>query len=120
MQQLRQERVRPELKVLVREATQALAMLDADRLEELARSCEALNRELQQNATTANPMDRAALAQEAAGAVREMAVLGRVLDATRANGRVMRTLLELRAGRREYGPFAEATPPMLESGHGDD
>jgi hypothetical protein len=120
MQQLGEGRVRPELKVLVREATQALARLDADRLEELARSCEALNLELQQNATTAKLTHRTALAVEAAGALREMAVLGRVLDATRANGRVMRTLLELRAGRREYGPFVETTQPTLESGHGND
>ena len=39
-------RINPELKQLVAEASQALACLDADRLEELARSCQALNREL--------------------------------------------------------------------------
>ena len=36
----------PELKELVREASRALASLDAGRLEELALSCQALNREL--------------------------------------------------------------------------
>jgi hypothetical protein len=37
---------RPKLKELVVEASRALARLDADRLEELALSCQALNREL--------------------------------------------------------------------------
>jgi hypothetical protein len=37
---------RPKLKELVVEASRALARLDAERLEELALSCQALNREL--------------------------------------------------------------------------
>jgi len=37
---------RPKLKELVVEASRALAQLDAERLEELALSCQALNREL--------------------------------------------------------------------------
>ena len=36
----------PKLKELVVEASRALARLDADRLEELALSCQALNRDL--------------------------------------------------------------------------
>ena len=38
-------RINPELKQLVGEASRALASLDADRLEELALSCQALNRD---------------------------------------------------------------------------
>ena len=46
MLQLRDGRFNPELKALVVEASLALARLDADRLEELALSCQALNRDL--------------------------------------------------------------------------
>ena len=46
----------PELNELVREASKALACLDADRLEELALSCQALNR---------NPAAETAAAEEA-------------------------------------------------------
>ena len=91
--------VRPELKALVAEASQALALLDAGRLEELALSCQALNREL----TPAGADERAQLAREACDAVGEMAVLARVLEATRANIRVMQRLRELRMGQIEYG-----------------
>jgi hypothetical protein len=91
--------VRPELKMLVAEASQALARLDAGRLEELALSCQVLNRELK-------PMsvhEQARLAREAREAAGEMAVYARVLEATRANIRVMQRLRELRMGRIEYG-----------------
>jgi hypothetical protein len=80
---------RPELKALIREASVALARLDAARLEELAASCEAL--------TTAGVE-----ACEARDAVAEMTVLGRVLEATRANAEVMQRLCSMRAGRIEY------------------
>lgn len=90
--------VRPELKALVAEASQALARLDAARLEELALSCAALNRDI----APLNPADRQALACEAREAVGEMAVFARVLEATRGNLRVMNRLRELRMGRLEY------------------
>lgn len=83
----------PELKELVREASRALASLDAGRLEELALSCQALNRER----TPSSALTRQA--REAAG---DLAVFGRVLEATRANLHVMNRLRELRAGRLEY------------------
>jgi hypothetical protein len=83
----------PELKELVREASRALASLDAGRLEELALSCQALNRDL----TPSSAMARQA--REAAG---DLAVFGRVLEATQANLQVMNRLRELRAGRLEY------------------
>jgi len=91
----------PELRELVVEASLALARLDADRLEELAVSCQALNRDLApaQFAGT----DRAALARQAREASEEMAIFGRVLEATRANLDVMRRLRERRSGRVEYG-----------------
>jgi len=81
---------RPELKELVREASRALASLDAGRLEELALSCQALNRELPPSSE---------LVIQAREAARDMAVFGRVLEATRANLQVMNRLRELRAGR---------------------
>jgi hypothetical protein len=58
-----------ELKELVVEASRALARLDADRLEELALSCQALNRDLAQADAG---MARAALAVECKEAVREI------------------------------------------------
>lgn len=95
---------RPKLKALVAEASQALARLDAARLEELALSCAALNREM----TPLNASDKETLVREAREAVGEMAVLARVMEATRGNIRVMRRLRELRMGRLEYG---ERTAP---------
>ena len=90
---------RPELKELVAEASRALARLDADRLEELAVSCQALNRE----PASGGPVRRKALAGQAREAQRDLAVFGRVLEATRANLGVMRRLRELRMGRIGYG-----------------
>ena len=88
----------PQLKQLVAEASRALALLDADRLEELALSCQALNRELASQGFQDRPQI-AAQAREAAG---EMAVLIRVLESTRSNLDVMCQLRELRSGRLEY------------------
>lgn len=97
------------------EASRALALLDAGRLEELLQTCEALNREL--------PLaeeERAVLAREAREAAGEMAVLARVLEATRANIRVMNRLRELRAGRIEYSERQVRGWAPAERGHGDD
>ena len=126
MQESGERRGRPKLKELVVEASQALARLDADRLEELALSCQALNRDLVQNQTQGDAADRAALAMECKEAEGDMAVFARVLEATRANLNVMNRLRELRAGRLEYseGPLECGGPPArgwlrTESGHGD-
>jgi hypothetical protein len=89
----------PKLKELVVEASRALARLDADRLEELALSCQALNRDLVHMDGDA----LAALAVESKEAAGDMAVFARVLEATRSNLSVMNRLRELRAGRLEYG-----------------
>ena len=96
---------RPVLREIVVEASKALARLDANRLEELARSCEALNRDLPQG----NPEIRANLARQANESVAEMAVFGRVLQRLR----------DLRAGRLEYGEMPAQGWVRTESGHGD-
>ncbi len=84
---------RPELKALVVEASQALARLDAARLQELAVACQALNRNLTREAVPA---------EEAREAMDGRATFARVLEATRANLKVMRRLRELRMGHIEY------------------
>jgi hypothetical protein len=111
MTELRLRPAYPELKQLVAEASRALATLDADRLEELALSCQALNRELMPRELV--PVDaadassvalvRQRVARQAREAAADMAVFDRVLDATRANLKVLRRLRDLRAGRFEYG-----------------
>ena len=121
LQEIGERRGRPMLKDLVIEASRALARLDAERLEELALSCQALNRDL----AHADAEARAALAREAKEAAGDMAVFARVLEATRANLNVMNRLRELRAGRLEYreGRLHTASRKQqwrrTESGHGD-
>lgn len=88
----------PELKQLVVEASRALARLDADRLEELALSCQALNQAL----TPMSPDQRKTLARQSREAAGDMATFARVLDATRANLNVMNRLRDLHTGRPEY------------------
>lgn len=105
----------PELKELVVEASRALARLDADRLEELALSCQALNRGLAPETTE----DYALLARQSREAAGDMAVFARVLEATRANLNVMNRLRELRAGRLEYGELHARGWARTESGHGN-
>ena len=89
MQAVGDHRCNPQLRELVVEASLALARLDAERLEELALSCQALNRDLAGRARRERDIERQA--REASG---EMAVFGRVLDATRANLEVMNRLRE--------------------------
>ena len=110
---------RRALKDVVAEASLALARLDADRLEELAASCQLLNRELQ----TASGAERERLRREAQAAAGEMAIYGRVLEATRANLNVIERLRELGAGSLEYGPRSAAVGcgwTAVEGVHGDD
>ena len=92
--------VRPELKQIVAEASEALAHLDAERLEEMALSCEALNRGL----TGANLDEWRKLASESLAAEQEMAKLSRILEATRSNLEVLRRLRESRLGEFDYSP----------------
>ena len=84
--------VHPELKVLVAEASRALATLDSARLEELALSCAALNRELE----SADSTRRIELAGQARDAQADLAVFGRILAATRANVAVVERIRALR------------------------
>jgi hypothetical protein len=91
-------RFNPELKALVVEASLALGRLDADRLEELALSCQALNRD----PAAWNGQERMEMARESRELIGEMAVFERVLEATRANLDVMRRLRQLHEGQREY------------------
>ena len=96
---VRSQQVKPELRELVVAASLALARMDADRLEDLALSCAALNRDLAP-ITDAEREERARQARDAAA---EMAVFGRVLEATRANLDVMERVREKRGSRLEYG-----------------
>jgi len=105
----------PRLKELVVEASRALARLDADRLEELALSCQALNRELP-------PLSRdrrLELVRQSREVDGDMATFARVLDATRANLNVINRLRELRSGRLEYGCKDAQTADTTENEHGD-
>jgi ABC-type transporter Mla subunit MlaD len=111
----------PQLQALVIEASQALARLDADRLEELALCCQALNREL----TPIPHQRRAELADQSRRAAAGMALLARVLEATRANLNVMSRLRDLRRAPLEYRPGQEPqrigtwSARQTEIGHGN-
>jgi len=98
MQELETPAANPEIKELVVEASRALAGLDAPRLEELALSCEALNKDLD----SMDEGEKSDLARQAREAAPDMAVLGRVLAVTRGNQNVMRRLREMRERRLEY------------------
>ena len=93
-----QQRVNPELRELIQEAFLSLARLDAERLEELALSCQTLNRDLSPSGRGSR-VDLARQTREAAG---EMAVFTRVLEATQANLDVLNRLREGREARLEY------------------
>jgi hypothetical protein len=112
IQALAVSRVHPELRELVVEASRSLARLDAGRLEELALCCQALNRDLE----VAGIAGRIDFARQAKDAEADLAVFGRVLEATRANLAVMNRLRALRAGRSLVYFESEA---HLRSGHGD-
>jgi aminopeptidase N len=115
MLELEKRRAHPELKEVVAEASRALARLDADRLEELALSCQALNRGL----AVADMEQRKLLARQSREAEGDMAVFARVLEATRANLNVMNRLRALRGNRLEYGEPSALGWVRTESGHGD-
>jgi hypothetical protein len=99
MQQFERSRVRPALRDMIVEASRALAQLDADRLEALAVSCQALNRDLKRET-----VERNALSSEARSVVVEMGAFASVLDATKANLQVMNRAQELCGELPQYGP----------------
>jgi hypothetical protein len=92
-----------KLKEILAEASQALAHVDAERLDEISLYCQAL-------------LDAPATCEaEARNAANEMAVFSHVLEATRANLRVMRRLRELRA--TDAGSTHESAAVEAEYGH---
>jgi hypothetical protein len=105
----------PELKEFVVEASRALAALDAGRLEELASSCRALNREL----PAGDAVGFAELRRQARCAQADMVVLAGVLGVTRANLAVIRQVRDLRRGRLEYGEGELLAWAAKGSEHGD-
>lgn len=108
-------RVHPELRELVVEASLALAALDADRLEELAVSCQALQRDL----PLLDDAKREDLNRQGCAASPEMAIFGRVIDATRANLEVMRRVRDRRTLRLEYQhPFLSGTGAWEKANNG--
>jgi hypothetical protein len=116
-------RLDPELREIVAEASRALALLDADRLEELARCCQALNRDpLGLTGLARGDAERADIVRQAREAAGEMAVFARVLDATRANLTVMKRLRALREGNLGYTDAGaqNARWVLPEGGHGND
>ncbi len=78
MQELEALTAKSELKEFVVEASRALALLDAPRLEELAVSCDALNRNLDSMVAD----EKRELARQAREAQADMSVLKRVLEAS--------------------------------------
>jgi hypothetical protein len=98
MEEAQIRQANPALKEIVVEASRALARLDAARLDELARSCQALT--LAPPPVSAEGQKR--LARQAREAESDMAVFGRVLEATRANLKVMNRLREMRLQKLEY------------------
>jgi hypothetical protein len=89
-------RANPDLRELIVEASLSLARLDADRLDELALSCQALNRDM----VPSSGEGRMKLARQAQQAAGEMAVFARVIEATRAN---LDVLNRQRGEMLEYG-----------------
>jgi hypothetical protein len=89
--------------------------LDAARLEELALSCQVLNRDIAE----LSPAERAGLSRDAQDAVGDMALFARVLEVTRSNLTVMNRLRELREGRAEYSEAQVRGWVRAEGRHGN-
>jgi len=115
MQDPIEQRMLPGLKEVLAEASQALARLDADRLEELALSCQALVGALEPSGSRG----REELVRQSREAMSDMGVFARVLQATRANLNVMNRLRELREGQLEYGELQARGCVGMESRRGD-
>jgi hypothetical protein len=115
MRQMPEREERPRIKELVREASRALATLDSERLEELALSCQALNRDR----LTPEDAEKRLRSRDAEEAKQDMIVLERVLQVTRANIEVMRRLREIREGKPEYGPGRSSVWTLTETSRGD-
>jgi hypothetical protein len=105
----------PALRSIVAEATEALARLDADRLEELVLNCQKLNREFSPHpesfsvSATSNllaqgiPSAQSCLpVQSEGGALPEMAVFSRLLSLTRENLAVLTRARVQKNAQLEY------------------
>jgi hypothetical protein len=104
----------PELRRTLVEASEALARLDADRLEEMALSCEALVSGGEQRDGSGCELNCAA-----SDTARELSILGRVIDATKTNLTVLRSLRDRKCARLEYGPLPAGAVSTVEGRHGD-
>jgi hypothetical protein len=104
-----------QVRETLKEASLALARLDADRLEALVVSCKALERDL---ALTAGEVCDVP-PSEAKAAMNDLAVFARVIEATRANLNVMTRLRDLREGRLEYDERQVRGWARAEASHGD-
>jgi hypothetical protein len=107
-----------EIRAIVVEASQALARLDANRLEELAIACRVLNQKMpnEDPGSSSGGVDFAAQSSQIAEDLRGFR---KVLDASRANLSVLRRQRHVRDGKFEYSE-AQArgwVPP--EQVHGD-
>jgi hypothetical protein len=89
----------PNWQSLLQEATEALVRMDANRLEELARCCEDLNRKMQSDCEDSVQAQKEALrgmTSEISAQKASLAVMSRLLEETRANLRVLTRLHILR------------------------
>ncbi len=96
-------------------ASRALALLDADRLEEMALSCAALMREQPAAQFHANRQGKPGFEEMG----EEMAIFARVLEATRVNLNVMRRLRAVRTHQLEYGQGCDPCRVSGEAENGD-
>lgn len=97
------------------DASRALALLDADRLEEMALSCAALMREQQGAHLHTNRQGEPGF--DDAG--QEMAIFARVIEATSVNLHVMRRLRAARTHQLEYGQGSGSCRVSGEGENGD-
>ncbi len=91
-----------DLKEILGEASRALARLDANRLEDMTRRCEALVCGSDTEPEAKRPPMLAESAMD-----NEITTFARVVEATRINLQVLRRLTEIEAGQLEYS-FATA------------
>ena len=129
MQEASNSQVQIGLKTIVADATRALACLNADRLEELAASCRALQRELLIPDLIPDDEDRRldrgapahpSLARQSRETASEFAAFAGVLQATRANLDVMHRLQARGREGLEYAVCGvHRSVTLKETGHGD-
>jgi hypothetical protein len=103
-----------ELRRMLVEASQALARLDADRLEEMAHYCEALVSNIDL------PAEQGCASRFSSGeAGRALFRFKRVLNATGANRTILRSLCGGTSAPLEYRPLAAGAGSTVEGPHGD-